>query len=74
MLEFLAWVARRPRNYGEAMEAWRSTCPRLSIWEDALAAGFVEVERSGATRTARNDCRVTLTPLGRAALGQRARE
>ena len=28
--QFLAWVADRPRTYAEAMEAWRSTCPRLS--------------------------------------------
>ena len=33
--QFLAWVADRPRTYAEAMEAWRSSCPRLSIWEDA---------------------------------------
>jgi hypothetical protein len=30
-LQFLAWVDDGPRTYGEAMEAWRSTCPRLSI-------------------------------------------
>ena len=27
-LQFLAWVAERPRSYADAMEAWRSTCPR----------------------------------------------
>ena len=42
-LQMLDWIAVRPRTYGEAMEAWRSTCPRLTIWEDALAAGLVAV-------------------------------
>jgi hypothetical protein len=67
-LEFLTWVARRPRTYADAMEAWRSNCPRHSVWEDALADGLVQVE-NGATM---NDSRVTLTPLGEAALNARA--
>jgi hypothetical protein len=41
-LQFLAWLAERPRTYGEAMDAWRS-CPRLSIWEDAMAEGLIEL-------------------------------
>jgi hypothetical protein len=44
MLQFLTWVADRPRNYAQAMEAWRSTCPRLSVWEDAIIGGLVRVE------------------------------
>ena len=36
MLEFLDWVSSRRRTYAEAMEAWRSTCPRHTVWEDAL--------------------------------------
>ena len=34
MIQFLAWVAERPRNYAQTMEAWRSSCPRLSVWEE----------------------------------------
>jgi hypothetical protein len=63
-LQFLAWVAEGPRSYGQAMEAWRSTCPRLSIWEDAILDGLVAFE-GGATR---NQSRVALTPKGRAVL------
>ena len=40
-LQFLEFVAAGPRTYGETMEAWRSTCPRLSIWEDAVRDGLV---------------------------------
>ena len=41
--ELLAWVAERPRTYPETLEAWRTSCPRLSIWEDALTDGLVRV-------------------------------
>ena len=63
-LQFLAWVAEAPRTYAQAMEAWRSTCPRLSIWEDAILDGLVAFA-GGATR---NQSRVMLTPKGRAFL------
>ena len=38
MIQFLSWVADRPRSYAETMDAWRTTCPRLSVWEDAVIA------------------------------------
>ncbi|MBV9656267.1 MAG: hypothetical protein JOZ42_17070 [Acetobacteraceae bacterium] len=44
LLQFLAWVAARPRTYAETMDAWRTSCPRLSVWEDACAQGLVQVE------------------------------
>jgi hypothetical protein len=56
MLQFLAWVADRPRTYPETMEAWHSTCPRLSVWEDAIIGGLVRLENDksrGVTLTAR---------------------
>jgi hypothetical protein len=59
-LELLRWVSSRPRSYGEAMDAWRSNCPRQSIWEDALIDGLVQVVRDTANGSA-----VTLTALGR---------
>ena len=37
------WTAERPRSYADAMDAWRSHCPALTIWEDALAERFIEV-------------------------------
>ncbi len=42
-LQFLAWLDERPRSYGEAMDAWRTSCPRLSIWEDAMGEGLIEL-------------------------------
>ena len=63
-LEFLTWVSIRPRTYGDAMESWRSTCPRLSIWEDALADGLIQIENGAAM----DQSAVTLTARGRALL------
>jgi hypothetical protein len=67
--QFLLWVADRPRTYAEAMDAWRSTCPRLSIWEDALGDDLVRLE---AGVGGLSECRVVLTPRGRARLGAAA--
>jgi hypothetical protein len=35
ILDLLEWVGRRERTYQETMEAWRTSCPRLPVWEDA---------------------------------------
>jgi hypothetical protein len=43
--QLLAWIAEGPRTYAETMDAWRTSCPRLSIWEDAVADGLVRVAR-----------------------------
>ena len=45
--QFLAWLATRLRTYGEVREAWRSTCPRLTAWEDALDGGLIRFESNG---------------------------
>jgi hypothetical protein len=44
-LQLLAWVAERARTYGETIDAWKSSCPRLTTWEDALADRLVRVDR-----------------------------
>jgi hypothetical protein len=58
--ELLAWVAERPRSYRDTMEAWSSHCPRLTVWEDALADGLVHVEGR----------EVQVTPAGRDVLSR----
>jgi hypothetical protein len=64
MREFLSWVSSRRRTYAEAMEAWRSTCPRYTVWEDALVGGLIQVESGGPL----HEPVVTLTPRGREVL------
>ena len=41
MLQFLQWVAARPRRYAEVREVWSSTCPLNCAWEDAIADNLV---------------------------------
>ncbi len=41
MIQFLQWLADRPRTREDVMEAWRSSCPRFPVWEDARADGLV---------------------------------
>jgi hypothetical protein len=66
MIELLAWIAARPRTYAETMEAWRTSCPRMSIWEDATLGGFVEVSLS--RDVGMSGSIVSLTSEGRAIL------
>jgi len=67
--DMLEWLCRSPRTYAETMDAWRSTCPRVTIWEDALADGLVEVR--GEAGTPMHRCLVLPTPRGRASLETR---
>jgi hypothetical protein len=56
--QLLAWVAAAPRTHAQAMEAWRTSCPRLPAWEEALDEGLINCRGVG-------DVPVTLTPAGR---------
>jgi len=42
VLDLLVWLAEAPRGYAETMDAWRTSCPRLPVWEEANARGYVE--------------------------------
>jgi len=44
VLDLVEWVAREPRLYSEVIATWRTSCPRLTIWEDAVDRGYVERE------------------------------
>jgi hypothetical protein len=66
-VQMLAWIAERPRTYGETMDAWRTHCPRMSIWEDAISERLVAV--SASPGGGMNGAAVALTPLGQGRLG-----
>lgn len=68
MVQFLEWVADRPRTHADVMDAWRSSCPRFPVWEDAHAEGWVRL-RTGPL----GQRQVELTTAGRAALTRTAR-
>jgi hypothetical protein len=52
MIQFLSWVADRPRTYAQIMDAWRTSCPRLSVWEDAVIEDLVRIDGNGARAVA----------------------
>ncbi len=41
VFDLVEWVAQGPRSYRDVMDAWRTSCPRLTIWEDAIDHGLV---------------------------------
>lgn len=69
VLDLLEWIERSPRSYNEVMDAWRTSCPRLPVWEEAVDLGLVVRTHSkgaGATVHVTPDGRDLLRTLGRA--------
>ena len=59
IVDLLEWIGPGTRHYSEVMEAWRTSCPRLPVWEEANARGFIRpVHEAGQAP------RVALTELG----------
>ena len=58
ILDLLEWLGRKQRTYQETMDAWRTSCPRLPVWEDAVDRGLV------ATTSANGSSAVRLTEAG----------
>jgi len=65
ILDLLEWLAIRDRSYEEVMDAWRTSCPRLPVWEEANDQGLVMNEEI------QGRCIVRITSAGLALLGQR---
>ena len=42
ILDLLEWIGPRPRPYAEVLDAWRTSCPRLPVWEEANERGFID--------------------------------
>lgn len=68
VLDLVEWVAKEPRSYVEVMDAWRTSCPRLTVWEDAVDRGLVQ-RRANAT----GGISVIATDEGRALLAANRR-
>lgn len=62
ILDLLGWVDSGPRRYAEVMDRWRTSCPRLTVWEDAIDGGLVVVHATGPALL------VSITAAGRALL------
>lgn len=66
VLDLLEWLAPGGRRYTQAMSMWRTSCPRLAIWEDAIAMGLVRCVRERGTA----EELVVPTPAGRRFLAE----
>jgi hypothetical protein len=69
-LQMLTWLVRRPRTYDETMDAWRTSCPRFSIWEDALADQLILISHASDARAGQRSVMVELTTEGQAMLNR----
>jgi hypothetical protein len=68
VLDLLEWIGPEPRAYSEVIEAWRTSCPRLPVWEEASARGFIERRHVAGT-----EAMVSVSALGKEFLGERRR-
>ena len=68
ILDLLEWIAREPRTYVDVIDAWRTSCPRLTVWEDAVDRGFAVREYSQS-----RDVLIRPTADGRAFLREHGR-
>ena len=65
ILDLLEWIGSKPRPYREVIEAWRTSCPRLPVWEEANARGFIEQQYHEGVGAV-----VSVSPSGHAGLAQ----
>ena len=68
ILDLVEWCAREPRAYTDVLDAWRTSCPRLTVWEDATERGLLTRETGP-----NNEKRVAVTSKGLAFLAQHGR-
>jgi len=65
LCDLLEWVGKHERPYTEVLDAWRTSCPRLPIWEEATERGYVHQHREN------RDLMIGLTDSGREFLARR---
>ena len=65
VIDLLEWIGFRARPEAGVIEAWRTSCPRLPVWEEANSRGYIVREHlvgAGAL--------ISLSPAGLALLKQ----
>jgi D-3-phosphoglycerate dehydrogenase len=67
IVDLLSSITARDRTYAEVIDAWRTSCPKLTVWEDANDRGLVATERVNGEAIVRP------TAAGRALLEQHRR-
>ena len=66
IVDLLDWVSSRERTYQEVLDAWRTSCPRLPVWEEANERGLLTTAEAGGRTIVR------ITEAGRALLQKRS--
>ena len=66
IVDLVEWVGKTPRAYAEMIDAWRTSCPRLTVWEEACSRGFVQPRSIAGSGTI-----IEITDQGRALLANR---
>jgi hypothetical protein len=78
-VQLLEWIEEKPRTHAQVIEVWRSSCPRLSIWEDACSDGLIDslpgsatlrVSERGRRLLADQACRTPGAPVTHSAVAQ----
>lgn len=60
ILDLLEWIDREPRSHADVIDVWRTSCPRLTVWEDAIDRGFAARQHTPGTAVM-----IRLTAAGR---------
>jgi hypothetical protein len=68
ILDLLEWIGPEARPYREVIEAWRTSCPRLPVWEEANDRGLIEQHYSQGAGAV-----VRVSALGAKLLAERRR-
>jgi hypothetical protein len=68
ILDLLEWIGREPRSYADVIDVWRTSCPRLTVWEDAMDRGFAVREHAKGS-----EIMIRLTAAGRGFLREHGR-
>jgi hypothetical protein len=69
IVDLLQWLSIRERSYEDAMDAWRTSCPKLPVWEDANDRGLVTITLDEVN----GRCIVCVSTSGRTFLEQRTK-
>ena len=63
VLDLVEWIARTPRPLNDVMEGWRTSCPRLPVWEDAVDRGAARAQAGGRVHRECFGCRPGISEI-----------
>jgi hypothetical protein len=67
ILDLVEWCSKEPRTYFEVIDAWRTSCPRLTVWKEAIERGYLKRVPANGTQAG-----IAVTPKGRVFLASKS--